>query len=124
MGLARDQAPDGDAFEPPLENVKATAADVTVCRPSRAKRRQNQLGPRELCQRLGRANSGDAVENYRLFFFDGERLRRERVTRPIRLRAPHEDAAVARAHQLRGGRYAELWRNEDLVKIFDIDSAR
>jgi hypothetical protein len=61
------------------------------------------------------------VENYRLFFFDGERLRRERVTRPVRLHALHEDAAIAQAHRLRDGRYAELWRNEDLVKIFDID---
>jgi hypothetical protein len=59
--------------------------------------------------------------DFRLYLFDGEARTAGRVTRPMRLAEEREEAAMALAQQLRDGAYAELWRGEDLVRIFDPD---
>lgn len=58
---------------------------------------------------------------YRLYLFDGRRERGERMTRHILLRAASDTQALRASDMYRQGRYAELWRREDVVKIFDAD---
>jgi len=60
-----------------------------------------------------------AVIGYRLYLFDGDRGRGERMTRSLTLDVDTEAEAVAEAEQRRMGRYAELWRFEHVVKVFD-----
>ena len=62
---------------------------------------------------------GEGVTGYRLYFFDGEGRRRNRAARCVRLASNQETAAMIEAEQLRRGRYAELWRLDHLVHIFN-----
>jgi AcrR family transcriptional regulator len=57
---------------------------------------------------------------YRLYLFETSPTdRRGRVAEVAGLEGPTEDDAVAEANARRGGRYAELWRERQLVRIFD-----
>lgn len=58
---------------------------------------------------------------YRLYLFDGRRERGERVTRSLPLAGAREDEAIREADALREGRYAEVWRRDDLLRVFEAD---
>ena len=63
----------------------------------------------------------DRVSHFRLYLFDGEPERGERVTRLVPIHATDQTRAIRDADQLRNGRYAELWLLENVVKVFEPD---
>ena len=62
---------------------------------------------------------GDQPSRFRLYLFDGRRERGEHTTRVVAIRSTVEAAAIREADDLRKGKYAELWRGEKVVRIFD-----
>jgi hypothetical protein len=62
------------------------------------------------------------VGDYRLYLFNGDRARGQRITRAVLLTAETDDEALAEADKQREGGRAELWNLERLVKIFDPDA--
>jgi hypothetical protein len=67
-----------------------------------------------------KAEKGD----YRLYLFEGSPTQGvARVSERAPLEAKSEDAAIAQADARRGGRYAELWKGDGLIRIFDPDQA-
>jgi hypothetical protein len=61
---------------------------------------------------MGPGDEGRA--DYRLFLFDGKGPR----TYALKFRCNDDADALERAERLRGGRIAELWRQETVLKAF------
>jgi hypothetical protein len=61
------------------------------------------------------------VLGYRLYLFDGKRHGLRRVTRTIALAAETDAEALQQADDRRQGQYAELWRDDHLVRVFEPD---
>lgn len=53
-----------------------------------------------------------------MFLFDGRQRGMLRHTRTVPLTCTTEPCALRCADELRQGQYAELWRSEDIVKVF------
>lgn len=62
---------------------------------------------------------GSPPAQFRLYMFDGRREAGQRMTRVLPLGASVEADAIREADERRNGQYAELWRGEQVVRIFD-----
>jgi len=61
------------------------------------------------------------VRDYRLYLFEPVKGPDGRLTKPHRLREAHDAPAIRQADDRRQGRYAELWRDGELLRIFEPD---